>query len=95
MSAAQALKGLNYTIQSTSKDYDSAKEDDDKKATVKIDDEGFKIPQRIAHHKKKKLDTDERRKVIARILARELDPSGLLMDTVKIRHELKPYGVDS
>ncbi len=102
LSAAQALKGLNYTIlkkdpasnvQSTSKDYDSAKEDDDEKATVKIDDEGFKIPQGIAHRKKKKLDADKRRKIISHILARELDPSGLLMDTVKIRHELKPYGL--
>ncbi len=80
-------------VQSTSKDYDSAKEDDDEKATVKIDDKGFKIPQGIAYHKKKKLDADERRKIIARTLARELDPSGLLMDTVKIRHELKPYSL--
>ncbi len=32
-------------VQSTSKDYDSMKEDDDEKANVKIDDEGFKIPQ--------------------------------------------------
>ncbi len=102
VSAAQVLKGLNYTIpkkdpasnfQSTSKDYDSGKEDNDEKATVTIDDEGFKIPQGIAHRKKKKLDADERRKIIARILARELDPSGLLMDMVKIRHELKPYGL--
>ncbi len=94
------LKWLNYTIlkkdpasnvQSTSKDYDSVKEDDDEKAKVKIDDEGFKIPKGIAHRKKKKLDTDERRKIIAHILARELDPSGLLMDMLKIRHELKPY----
>ncbi len=53
---------------------------------MKIEDEGFKILQGIAHPKKKKLDTDERHKIIACILARELDPSGLLMDTVKIRH---------
>ncbi len=61
MSAAHALKRLNYTIpkkdlasnvQSTLKDYDSTKEDDDEKATVKIDNEGFKIPQGIAHRKK-------------------------------------------
>ncbi len=54
VSAAQVLKGLNYTIpkkdpasnvQSTSKDYDSTKEDDDEKANMKIDYEGFKIPQ--------------------------------------------------
>ncbi len=102
VSAAQVLKGLNYTIpkkdpasnvQSTSKGYDSAKEDDDEKAKVKIDDDGFKIPQGIAHRKKKKLDADEHRNIIACILARELDPSDLLKDTVKIRHELKPYGL--
>ncbi len=48
MSATQVLKGLNYTIpkkdpasnvQSTLKDYDSAKEDDDEKAKVKIEKE--------------------------------------------------------
>ncbi len=61
VSATQVLKGLNYTIpkkdptsnvQSTSKDYGSMKEDDGEKANVKIDDEGFKIPQGIAHCKK-------------------------------------------
>ncbi len=38
------------------------------------------------------MDTDERRKIVSRIQSRELDPHGLLMDTIKIRHELKPYG---
>ncbi len=99
MSATQVLKGLNYIIpkkdpasnvQSTSKDYDSMKEDNNEKAKVKID-EGFKIRQGIAHHKKKKLDYDERHKIIICIQSRELAPSGLLMDTIKIKHELKPY----
>ncbi len=76
MSATQVLKGLNYTIPkkdpasnalSTSKDYDSTKEEDDERAKVKIDDEGFKIPQGIAHRKKKKLEADERRKIVSRI----------------------------
>ncbi len=58
---------------------------------MEIDDEGFKIPQGIVHHKKKKLDADKHRKIVKRILARELDPSGLVMDTEKIRHE--PYGL--
>ncbi len=102
MSAAQLLKGLNYTIakkdpvsnvQSTSKDYDLTKEDEAEKADVKIDDEGFKIPQGIAHCKKKKLDANECRKIVSHIQTRELDPSGLLMDTIKIRHELKPFGL--
>ncbi len=92
---------MNYTIlkkdpasnvKSTSKDYVSTKEDDNKKANVKIDDEGFKIPQGIAHRKKKKLDPDERHKIVSCIQSRELDLSGLLMDMIKIRHELKPYG---
>ncbi len=102
VSAAQVLKGLNYKIpkkdpasnvQSTSKNYDSMKEDDNEKANVKIDDEGFKVPQGIAHYKKKKLDADECRKIVSCIQSRELDPSGLLMDMIKIRHELKPYGL--
>ncbi len=47
VSATQVLKGLNYTIpkkdlasnvQSTSKDYDSTKEEDDEKSKFKIDD---------------------------------------------------------
>ncbi len=53
----------------------------------------FKIPQGISHHKKKKLDADERRKIVNHIQSRELDPCGLLMDMVKIRHKLKPYGL--
>ncbi len=61
---------------------------------MKTDDEGFKIPQGIAHSRKKKLDADERQKIISSILARVLDPSGLLLDTVKFRHELKPYGLN-
>ncbi len=102
MTKFQPPKGLNYKIlkkdppsnvQSNSKDYDLTKEDDDEKANVKIDDEGFKIPQGISHRKKKKLDADEHRKISSRIQSRELDPSGLLMDTIKIRHELKPYGL--
>ncbi len=73
VSAAQVFKGLNYSIlnkdqasnvQSTSKDYDLMKEDDDEKADGKIDDEGFKIPQGIAHRKKNKLDADERHTII-------------------------------
>ncbi len=46
---------------------------------------------RFAHCQKKKLDADERHKIERRIQSRELDPSGLLMDMIKIRHELKPY----
>ncbi len=67
-STAQVLKELNYTIpkidsaydfQSSSKDYDSTKEDDDdEKPKVKTDDKWFKIPQGTSHHNKKKLKAD-------------------------------------
>ncbi len=103
-SAAQVLKELNYTIptidsasdiQSSSKYYDSMKEaDDDEKPKVEIDDKGLQILQGTSHHNKKKLEADSHRKIIAHILARDLDPSGHLIDMVKIRHELKPYGLN-
>ncbi len=63
-SAAQVLKDLHYTIPrlnpasdvgSTSKEETMTKADDEDKQKVEIDGEGFKIPQRIAHHAKKKL----------------------------------------
>ncbi len=76
------------------KDYDSAKEDDDDKLKVEIDYDGFKIPQGTTHHKKKKLEIEDCRKIIDCILARDLDPSRHLIDMVKIRHELKPYGLN-
>ncbi len=69
-SAAQDLTSLNYTIpkidsasdiQSSSKDYDSTKEDDcDEKSKVEIDNEGFKILQGTSHHNKKKLEAEDR-----------------------------------
>ncbi len=101
--AAEVMKRLIYTIpkkdpasnvQSTSKEVDLTKGDDDVKVNVKTDDEGFKIHQGIGHQRKKKLDADERRKIVNYILARELNPSGLQLDMVKIRNELKPYGLN-
>ncbi len=80
-------------MQSSSKDYDSSKEDGNTKQKVEIDDEEFKIPQGIAHRNQKKLDADEHCKILARVLARDLVPFGQLIDTVKVRHELKPYGL--
>ncbi len=98
------MKELNYTIpkidstydvQSSSKDYDSTKEDDnEEKPYVEIDDEGFKILQGTSHHNKKKLGAEDHRKIISHLLARDLDPSGHLIDMVKIRHELKYYGLN-
>ncbi len=40
------------------------KDDDENNQKVKIDDEGFKIPQGTAHHNKKKLKADECRKIV-------------------------------
>ncbi len=67
-SAAQIMNELNYTIpikdpasdvESSSKDYDSMKEDDDEIQKIEIDNEGFKIPQGTSHHKKKKLEAED------------------------------------
>ncbi len=90
------MKELNYTIpkkestsdvQSSSKDYYLTKEDDNKdKSKAEIDNKRFKITQGTSHHNKKKLEAEDRQKLIARIMARDLDPSGQLIDTVKSRH---------
>ncbi len=102
-SAAQVMKDLKYTIpnlypasnvQSTLKEETAKKADDEEKPKAETDDEGFKIPQGTAHRNKKKLEADERRKIVDRILDREIDPSGILVDEVKVRHDLKPYGLN-
>ncbi len=102
-SVAQVMKDLKYTIprldpasdiQSTSKEVATTKADNEEKHKVEIDDEGFKIPQGTTHRNNKKLEADEHQKVVERILDRELDPSGILVDEVKVRHELKPYGLN-
>ncbi len=97
------MKDLKYTIprldltsdiQSISKEEATTKADNEEKHKVETDDEGFKIPQGVAHRNMKKLEADECQKVVKRILDRELDPSGILVDEVKVRHELKPYGLN-
>ncbi len=42
----------------------------------------------------KKLEADECRKIDEQFLNRELDLSGVLVDEVMVRHELKPYGLN-
>ncbi len=102
-SVLQVVRYLKYQIpkkdpasdeQSSSQDKDMTKADDEETQQVKVDDEGFKIPQGVAHCKKKKLDADACRKIVNRILARDLDPCGMLVDVVRVRHELKPYGLN-
>ncbi len=72
----------------------TTKADYEKMQQVEVDDEGFKIPQGITDHKKKKHATDARRNIVTRILARDLDPSVMLVDEVRVRHELNPYGLN-
>ncbi len=97
------MKDLKYTIprlvpasdiQSTSKEEATTKADDEDKQKVEIDNEVFKIPKGITHHNKKKLEAVECRKVVEQILDWELDPSGILVDEVKVRHKLKPHGLN-
>ncbi len=101
-SAAQVIKDLRYTIHRLDLasnvvyfEEDTMKMADDKeKPKAETDDEGFKIPQGAANCNKKKLEADKRRKIVGHILDRELDPSGILVDEVKVRHKLKPYGLN-
>ncbi len=102
-SPLEVLKELKYNIplenpatdtQSTSQGATSVKSDDEDKQKVGIYDEGFKIPQGTAHRKKKKLDAETRRRIVSLILAKELDPFSMLIDIVKVRYELKPYGLN-
>ncbi len=102
-SALQVIQDLKYRIpktnpasdeKSTSPDKATTKADDEETQQDVVDDEGFRIPQGIAHRRKKKLDADARRKIVAHILARDLDPSGMLVDEVRVRHKLKPYGLN-
>ncbi len=101
-SAAQVMKYFKYTIPRLGpasnivyfERRNNEKANDEEKHKAETDDEGFKIPQRTAHRNKMKLEADESRKIVDHILNRELDPSGILVDEVKVRHELKPYGLN-
>ncbi len=53
----------------------------------------FKIPQGIQHRLRKKLESNERILIIKRILDMDIDPSGVLIDVVNVRHKLTPYGL--
>ncbi len=101
-SAAQVLQYLNYKIprvkpvvvtDAKSKEEAEAKTDKEQKQKVELDEDGFKIPQETAHHNKKKLEAEEHRKIVERVLPREFDPSGYLVDIVTVRHELSPSGL--
>ncbi len=103
LSAAQVMMDLKYTIprintasnvQSTLKEDITKKADDEEKPKAETDDEGFKIVQGTIHCNKKKLEAEESRKIVYCILDRELDPSGILVDEVKVRHKLKLYGLN-
>ncbi len=96
-SVQQVVRDLKYRIpkkdpasdeQSTSQDEATTKADDEETQQAEVEDKGFKI------RRKMKLDADARRKIVARILDRDLDPSGMLVDEVRVRHNLKPYGLN-
>ncbi len=78
-------------VKSKSKDKAEAKKCDEQKQKFELDDDGFKIPQGTAHHNKKKHQADERCKIVERVLQRDLDPSGYVVDIVKVRHKLSLY----
>ncbi len=81
-------------VKAKSKDKAETKKDNEQKQKVELEEDGFKIPPGTAHHTKKKLEADEHLKIVERILQRDLDPtSGYLVDIVKVRHELSPYGL--
>ncbi len=60
---------------------------------MQTEEDGFKIPQGTAHCNQKRLEADERRKIVDRILKRDLDPLDYLIEVVKVRHKLSPYGL--
>ncbi len=85
-SATQVMKDLKYTIprldpasdvQSTSKQEATTKANDEDKQKVEIDDKGFKIQQGTAHRNKKKLEADQRQKVVEWTLDREKSASSV------------------
>lgn len=102
LSVAQALKatmsqnvsiaGIRKVLAKT-KSMDKAVTSGKQKPKVEIDDDGFKIPQGTAHHSQKKLVAAECRKVIDRVLKMDLNPSDYLVNNVKVRHKLSPYGL--
>ncbi len=65
----------------------------EQQSKVELDEDGFKIPHRAAHQIRKKLEAAEYQKVVDRVLKRELDPSDYIVNIVKVRHELSPYGL--
>ncbi len=96
------MKDLTYTItkinpatatKATSKEVVDTKSNDEQKTKVEIDDDGFKIPQGTQHRLRKKLESAECLMIVQRILDKDLDPSGVLIDVVKVRHKLKSYGL--
>ncbi len=69
------------------------KSNDEQKQKVELDEDVFKIPQGIFHRNNKKLEADKRHKIVKWIRDREHDPSGCLVDIVKVGNEHTPYGL--
>ncbi len=77
------------------KSTDKAEASGEQKQKVQVDDDGFRMPQGMAHHNQKKLEAHKHRKIVERILKRDLDPLDYLIDIVKLRHKLSPYGLSN
>ncbi len=52
------------------------------KSKVEVDEDGFKIAQATAHRSQKRLEADQRRKLVDIILKRDLDPLDYLVNVV-------------
>ncbi len=72
---------------------DKAEASGEQQSKVGIDDYKINIPQGSANQNRKKLEAAECQKVVDRVLKRELDQSDYLVNIVKMRHKLSPYGL--
>ncbi|MBL0686801.1 MAG: hypothetical protein JJV94_03125 [Sulfurospirillum sp.] len=88
----EKLRKMPHTSKADTKSKDKVKAIDEQ-SSMEVDDDGFKIPQWIARHQQKNLESAECQKIIDRVLKRDLDPSENLVNLVKVNHELTPYGL--
>ncbi len=94
-SAVQVMTNLTYRIpkvihqvivKTTLKDNAEATTRGKEWSKVEVNEDGFKIPQGTAHHSQKRLEADERRKLVDTILKRDLDLSDYLVNVMKVSH---------
>ncbi len=87
------MKNLAYKIPNvitkaiakvTSKEKTEVKTSGNEKLNVEVDEDCFKIAQGTTHQNQKRLEADERRKLVDTILKRDLDPSDYLVNVVNV-----------